>query len=199
MAETIDEADRDLQSWMALGVRARYEKAVAGEIAARARESFLPLIPLGRPGSGVTVPLFPGYVLGRINIRDAVEWMATSPNVTHVVMADRAGDRVVEREVTALKAVLGSGLAVSVWPYADSGHDVRVRHVGFPGLEGELVFADGGAKLVVSCVLLQRSIAIDARLEWVDIAFPSPASVQPPPELHTLFQRFESTEDFSIG
>lgn len=188
MEEAIDEAHRDLRCWMALGVRDRHEKPVAREIAARECEAFLPLCRIGRLGT-ITVPLFPGFVLCRLSFREAEEWMTTIPGITHVVMADRVGDSVVERELAALKAVQGSGLGVSPWTYSDSCRRVRVRHVGFPDIEGELVFADGAAKLVLSCLLLQRSIAADVRVEWLDVALPSPRFVQPPPEIHTFFSQ----------
>jgi hypothetical protein len=71
-----------------------------------------------------------------------------------------SGSPIPDEEIDAIKMALGQGVAFHSYPYLRIGQRVRIRGGGLDGIEGILVSENGDQSLVVSVVLLQRSIAL---------------------------------------
>ena len=158
-------------SWYAVRTRSRGEKVVARELAARWVEHYLPLVSRRKRWSDryVTLqePLFPGYVLVRIEYRDydqRVSVLQSAGVVGFVGSRDMAWP-VPETEVCSVRAMVQSGLSCSPYPHLKEGDHVRVIHGPMQGATGILVCGPRNHRLVVSIHLFAQSISVE-----VDIA-----------------------------
>lgn len=72
-----------------------------------------------------------------------------------------------EGEITALRALMNSGLSRQPWPYLQVGQRVRIEHGALRGLEGILLDFKGVHRIVLSVTLLRRSVAAEIDSAWV--------------------------------
>jgi transcription antitermination factor NusG len=156
--------------WYALQVRSRQEKTIAAALLSKGYEGFLPLYCTeGRWSDRIkelSFPLFPGYLFCRFDINNRLPILIT-PGVVRVVGTGKYPCPVDEEEVSAIQAVVASGLQVEPVPYLQEGQKVRIEHGSLFGVEGILAGRRGPARLVVSVTLLQRSISVEIDERWV--------------------------------
>ena len=151
-------------SWVALQVRSRTEKLVACALTSKEIEVFLPLYTTRRRWSDrvkeLELPLFDGYVFCKLNLLYRMPAL-TIPGVIQFVGVGKTPVPIEEDEITALQAVMKSGLPLMPWPFLKVGQQVRVEHGPLRGLEGILLQVKGSHRLVLSVSLLQRSVAVE--------------------------------------
>jgi transcription antitermination factor NusG len=156
--------------WFALRVRSRYENIVATILGGKGYEWFLPLYKSRRPWSDrikeIQLPLFPGYVFCRFNVQHRLP-ILTTPGVVSVVGIGRRPVPIDEAEIAAIQAAVRSELPSRPWPFLEIGQRVRVEYGPLCGLEGILLDFKGHHRLVLSVILLQRSVAVDVDSAWV--------------------------------
>jgi len=157
-------------AWYALRVRSRHENTVASHLRARGYESFLPLYKSRRRWSDrfkeIELPLFAGYVFCQFNLLDRLP-ILTVPGIVHVVGVGRTPVAIDEAEIAAIQAAVKSGLPRQPWPFLEIGHRVRIEHGPLCGIEGILLGFRGQQRLVLSVILLQRSVAVQVDEAWV--------------------------------
>jgi transcription antitermination factor NusG len=157
--------------WFALQTRPRYEKLVDHILRAKGYESFLPVYGSRRRWSDrvklVEVPLLPGYTFCRLCVKERLNVLLT-PGVVSVVSIGGRPEPVSEGEISALKAIIRSGFPASPWPFLQRGQPIRIVRGPLRGLEGQLLRVKTGYLLVVSVVLLQRSVAVDIQEDWAE-------------------------------
>jgi transcription antitermination factor NusG len=170
--ETISDLSRGVSvlPWFALHVRSRSENIVAAFLRGYGHEWFLPTYKCRRQWSDrikqMEVPLFPGYLFCRFNPQDRLPILKT-PGMIGIVGRANTPIAVEESEITALRALVSSGLPRQPWPYLQVGQRVRIEHGALRGFEGILLNVKGAHRLVLSVTLLQRSVAAEIDSAWV--------------------------------
>jgi transcription antitermination factor NusG len=162
-------------SWYVLRVRSRFEHAVAAHLRGRGYEWFLPLYKWRRRWSDrckeIDLPLFPGYVFCQLNPSNRLPVLSI-PGVVHIVGVGRVPLPVSEAEIVAIQTAIRSGLPRQPWPFLQIGHKVRVERGPLCGMEGILLRFGGHHRLVLSVILLQRSVAVEVDESWVQRSTP---------------------------
>jgi transcription antitermination factor NusG len=165
------------QSWFALRVKSRREKRVSTMIRNKGYEEFYPCYDSRRRWSdrvkSVECPLFPGYVFCRLDPEKRLPLLII-PDVLHFVGIGRIPMPIDEHEIAAIQAAVRSGLTVEPCPYVEIGQKVRLEDGPLTGLEGICV-GHSKQQVVVSVTLLQRSIAVTVKHEWVRSIDASPS------------------------
>ncbi len=163
------------KSWYALTVRHQHERKVATLLEQRGWETLTPVYTSDRQWSDrvkqVEMPLFGGYVFCRFPMGDRM-FVEDTPGVIRVVQFGGAPAPLLDREIEEIRMVAESKLKLTPWPYLSEGDRVEVRRGPLRGLEGTLLEsteADGGKtlRLIVSVVMLQRSVAVELAPEMI--------------------------------
>jgi transcription antitermination factor NusG len=163
-------------SWYALCVRLGFERVASQALGNKGYEQFLPLYPSARRWSDrakqIHLPLFPGYLFCRLNVQERLLPVLTTPGVISILGSGPVPSAVPEIEISAIQAVVRSGLSAQPVPYFAGGAKVLIERGPLKGLEGIVLGtknsnAEKQCRLVVSVSLLQRSIAVEIQREWV--------------------------------
>jgi len=160
----LEPAADERQQWFALRVRPRAEKVVAEALRGKSYEEFLPLHRERRRWSDrvaeVELPLFPGYVFSRFDVRKRLP-VLTIPGVMLVVSSGKVPQPIDDSEIEALQILAKSRLRLQPWPFLHIGQRVRIIRGPLAGAEGLLTSVKKQSRLVVSVTLLQRSVAVE--------------------------------------
>lgn len=158
------------ESWFALSVVPRKEKATAQSLRAKGYENFLPLYSQRRRWSDrmklVEMPLFPGYVFCRFNPLHRLPILKIS-TVIGVAGLGRTPEPVPDSEIQALRVVCESGVEVMPCPYLTVGSRVRLTEGPLNGVEGILTETNPDS-IVLSVTLLQRSVSVKVDRDWIE-------------------------------
>lgn len=156
--------------WMAVRVRSRFEKIAAEALSQRGYEYFLPLIRSTRTWSDrvkrLDLPLFPGYLFCRFSLQNRVP-VLECPGVMQIVGIGKTPVPVDDGEITALQAVVQSGLPLAPCDFLQVGERVRIRSGALADVEGILMEVRKHHRIVVSVSLLRRSVAVELDREAV--------------------------------
>ncbi len=156
--------------WYALVVRPRYEFKVYEALRTKEIEAFLPLYKSRRRWSDrlkvSELPLFPGYAFARFgpNSKSAA---LRCHGVRELVSFGGKLAEVDNSEISAIQVVSASGLSSEPRPYLVAGASVRVHDGPLAGLEGVIERVRGKDCIVLSIAILQRSVSVELRPEWV--------------------------------
>jgi len=157
-------------SWFALQVRAGGEGLVESSLRGKDYETFLPTYPEYRRYSDrlkkFEAALFPGYIFCRFNPDRRLPILMTA-GVHHIVSLDDRPTPVPEDEIQAVRRLVSATDRLRPWPYLKVGARVRVEFGAFSGIEGILLSEKGHDRLVVSVILLQRSVAVEINRTWL--------------------------------
>jgi transcription antitermination factor NusG len=163
------------QSWFALRVKHRHEKAVAQSLDGKGYQRFLPLYWARQrrftERRDVEIPLFAGYVFCRMKITNRLPILMI-PGVFHIVRMGKFFSVVDDGEIQALQKVVASNLYAQPWPFLKQGQLVAIEEGPLNGLCGILTEVQEKKKLVVSVTLLQRSVAVEVDRRWIRLIGP---------------------------
>ncbi len=157
--------------WYAVHTRHQHEKLVAGTLANKGFEVFLPLYTEVRQWRDRTkrleLPLFSCYVFlrGDLDRRLAI---VTTPGVHGMVATGGKLSGIPEEEIQAVRSVIENRVNVEPHPFLNCGDLVRVKSGALRGLEGFLVRKKGLTRLIVSVSLLERSVAAEVDASTVE-------------------------------
>lgn len=150
--------------WYAVYTSANHEKRVAEQLAARTIDHFLPSYASVRRWKDrrvtLQLPLFPGYVFVRVELRNRLQVLQI-PGVARLVGFGGMPVPLPEDEIDALRTGLASGVRVEPHPYLNVGRRARIKQGPLAGLEGILLRWKGNWRVVLSLDLIQRSVAVD--------------------------------------
>jgi transcription antitermination factor NusG len=150
-------------AWYAVRVRARQESLVAEALTCKGYQVLLPQYRCRKRWSDrvkeMTLPLFPGYLFARVDLRRRLPLLVT-PGVLHMVAAGETILPVDPDEIAAIERIVASGTPAEPWPYLHVGQRVRIQGGALHGVEGVLAAVDDRQRVVVSVTLLQRSVAV---------------------------------------
>lgn len=156
--------------WFAIQVRSRFEWRVSAMLKCTGYETFLPTYRDRRNWSDrikeVRVPLFPGYTFCRFDPQRRLPILQT-PGVMDIVSFGNRPTPVPETEISAVRSVVETNLAVQPWPFLQVGQKVRISKGPLTGVEGFLVEFKHSFRLVVSITILNRSVAAELDGAWI--------------------------------
>jgi transcription antitermination factor NusG len=156
--------------WYAIRVKANRERVTSESLKNKGYDVCLPVYQQSsRRTRGVRVlevPLFPGYVFSRFDVRNRLPVLST-PGVVNIVGIGKTPQPVDPAEMEAVLALNGSSLKLSPHPYLPVGLRVQALDGPLRGIEGVIVEHTPSDQLVVSVTLLQRSIAVNVDRRWL--------------------------------
>jgi transcription antitermination factor NusG len=161
--------------WYAAHTSANQEKRVAEQLAARDIEHFLPSYTSVRRWKDrrvtLQLPLFPGYVFVRTELRNRLPVLQI-PGLARLVGFGGMPTPLPQEEVDTLRAGLTSGVHAEPHPFLTVGRRVRVRSGAMAGLEGLLIRRKNGCRFVVSVELIHRAVALEVDESDLELAGP---------------------------
>jgi len=164
--------------WFAVYTTCRHEKRVARHMEERQIEHFLPIYRTEhkwKDGSRVMLdlPLFPGYVLVHIDLRERVGVLEV-PGVISMIGAASRPAPLPDFEVEKIRLSMDP-MRVEPHQFLTVGQRVRIKTGALAGLEGIVVRRKSGIRVVLTLSLLMQSIAIEVDgddVESLDTSFP---------------------------
>jgi len=171
--------------WYALRVQTRLGNTASTALRGKGYEEFLPLYRSRRRWSDrvkhIDLPLFPGYLFCRFDVRERLLPILSTPGVIGIVGAGKTPIPVDDEEIAAVHRIIQSGLSAQPWPFLTVGSRIYMEAGPLAGLEGIVTNTDKAYRLVVSVALLQRSVAAEIDRDWVRpvVAKMAPGSVRP--------------------
>jgi transcription antitermination factor NusG len=164
--------------WYAVRVKSNFEHNVACSLRSKGYEEFLPTYRSRRRWSDrikdIDKPLFSGYVFCRLDIKARLPLLMT-PGVVNIVGIGKVSIPIPTEEIEAVRAIANSSLLASPWPFLHVGQRVRLTDGPLTDVEGSLIKLRNQWRVVVSIMLLQRSVAVEVDASWVE---PLPQSAQ---------------------
>jgi len=106
------------------------------------------------------LPLFPGYVLVHLALRDRLQVLQV-PGVARLVGFGGLPAALPDEQVDALRAGLRGQLCAEPHPYLAIGRRVRMVRGPLRGTEGILIRKKGVFRFVLSLELIARSVAVE--------------------------------------
>ncbi len=162
-------------AWYALRVQQRLANLVSVSLRGKGYEEFLPfchsrpdLTGIGQKGQ--EIPLFPGYLFCRFDVRDRLLPILTTPGVISIVGIGKTPVAVSDEEIDSIKTVVESGLHSKAAYFLPTGSRVVLKRGPLAGLEGIVIGLAEKYRLVVSVTLLQRSVSVEIDPHWVSDA-----------------------------
>jgi transcription termination/antitermination protein NusG len=165
-----DEETYQAPSWFALAVRPRFDKAVARTLEMKGYETFLPLYRKqhqnGTRSRDSELPLFPGYVCCRFDLRYRLP-ILTTPGVVQIFGAGDSPIPLADVEVASLQTAVRAQLPLEPFPFVQIGQRVRIERGALAGVEGIVMSFKQTLRLVLSITLLQRSVLLEVSRDEV--------------------------------
>jgi transcription antitermination factor NusG len=150
--------------WLVLRTRSRHESVVEKDLRQRRINAYLPKRTVIRRWrdrkSIVQLPLFPGYVFVQPRL-DQYENIRYIRGSCGFVLSGNKPAPMPERDLEAVRILVGSGAALSVNPGLIPGRRVEVRSGPFMGIQGELVRVKSQERLVINAHLLSSSVSVE--------------------------------------
>ncbi|MGA3128856.1 MAG: UpxY family transcription antiterminator [Candidatus Korobacteraceae bacterium] len=184
--------------WWVVYTRHQHEKAVAGALAAKGHEVFLPLYASLRKWKDrrktITLPLFPCYVFVR-GAQDRRLSIVTTSSVHMMLTKGDAPAVVPEDEIEAIRRSLEGRMNIEPHPFLKCGQRVRVKHGVLEGVEGILVRVRNLFRLVLSVEILNQSVAVEIDASSVELV----CDGKPDALVNGRFMQPVQEPDFAIG
>jgi transcription antitermination factor NusG len=158
--------------WFAIQTRYRYELRVAGDLAAKGLENYLPLLREVHDWKdrkkSIEVPAFGGYLFARFEPtqRNRVRVLETT-GVVRLLGHQGEIEAVPDNEIESLRRSLNSGAPCTRHPYLANGTLLRIERGPLAGLAGRLVRNSNSLRLVVCVASVGQAIAVEVAREDV--------------------------------
>jgi len=153
--------------------RSRNEKSVAKQMDKHDIEHFLPLYDkISRWKDRqvrLQLPLFPGYILVRVSLKDQINILQI-PGMVRLVRFSGHPTVIAEAEIVALKRWLSAEVSIEPYPYLKSGQLVVVQSGSLAGLSGHFMRRKLANRIVISIDSIMRSFIAKVSLDDIEIA-----------------------------
>ena len=150
--------------WNAIHTRYQHEKLVTDSLRGNGFEVFLPTYQAVRQWTDrkkqISLPLFPCYVFARSNFERRFR-ILTTLGVHSVLMFSGRPAVIPDSEIDAIRKAVDGRLQAEPHPFLRSGDWVRVQSGPLADVEGILVRRKAQYRLVLSCELLAKSVAVE--------------------------------------
>lgn len=165
------EETESVPQWYALYTRSHCEQLVYDQLFARGLRLFLPKMEVFSKRAGkshfVPVPLFASYLFVHC-VMDKPTYLTIKPARGLVrIVGGRWNNLAIipEEEIRAIQRVVQSQIPFRLHPYLQKGDRVRIIKGPLEGVEG--IFLEV-RRLILSVGLLQRSVAVEVDMAWVE-------------------------------
>jgi transcription antitermination factor NusG len=154
--------------WYALHVKPRFEQLIHQHLSRRGHEVLSPTYTLKQPErkACISLPLFPGYVFCRFDIRTRSS-MLLQPGVNAIVRSRVGPDVLDDLEIESIRRVVECSSDVRPAPYQRDGEKVLIRRGPLQGLTGFVQADQGCERFIISLPSLQRSVSVGIEPDWV--------------------------------
>jgi transcription antitermination factor NusG len=159
---------RDSCRWFALRVKSNRERVTSLALLGKGFEVFLPVY--RKKGSGRDCPLFPGYLFSRFDVQKRLP-VLTVPGIVHIVGFGNQPIPVDDDELESVRILVKSSVELSPNVAFAVGESVQVISGPLTGARG-CVDGVSPQRLSVAITLLQRSVSVELRPEWITVADP---------------------------
>jgi len=150
--------------WYAAYTASRHEKTVAEHLRQRDVECFLPLYETIRQWNNgrhrVQMPLFPGYLFLRIEMRDRKRVLQV-PGLVQLVTFQGAPAALPDGEIETLRNALATGVLAQPHRYLNVGSKVEICRGPLQGMRGVLLRQQGQFRVVISVEMIMRSVVVE--------------------------------------
>jgi transcription termination/antitermination protein NusG len=157
-------------SWYAIQTLSRHEKVVRRQLEMQNVEHFLPttrrLSQWSDRKKQVEVPLFAGYCFARFSLAGRLP-VLQSQGVVGVVGSGGRPESIPDDEIESLRRLIHSTVDYICHPYLREGMFVRVVDGPLEGIRGRLIRQAKHCRLVLSVMLIQRSVSIQIDADCV--------------------------------
>jgi transcriptional antiterminator RfaH len=152
------------RDWWVFYTKARQEKALARQLAARRVPHYLPLhkkysICRGRRLTSY-VPLFPGYVFLFVDWEERAFALASN-RVARTIDVPSGGQSQLAEDLQQIHQVIASGVPLTPESRILPGEAVRIKSGRLAGLEGVVTKRRGESRLLVAVNYLQQGASIE--------------------------------------
>lgn len=158
------------EKWYALHVRYQSENMVSELLRHKGYEEYVPLYEPAARGSGrqrqKAKPLLPGYVFCRQG-GNGTGLIVTTPGVIRILGVGNRPQPIGEDELQRIQRITECGLEVEPWAMLEPGDPVMLEEGPLRGCTGVLRRRQGKSWLVVAVTMLQRSVAVTVRNDWI--------------------------------
>jgi transcription antitermination factor NusG len=156
-----DDAPRGDRRWWAVYTKSRQEKSLARQLLSLEVPFYLPLVPkvslIGGRRVKSQLPLFGSYLFLHATDDQRLATLSTK-RVAYLFEAPDAGS--IARDLRSVRALIASGVPLTVEGRLVAGQRVRVKHGSLMGVEGLIVARRGEDRLLVSIDFLQQGVSI---------------------------------------
>lgn len=156
--------------WNVLHAKPRCEKKVAALPAQKEAALYLPTIPrvhnYGNRERTYDVPLFPGYVFGKMPI-EHVSWYRSHHSVANVI--EVVDEEKLLRPLRSVAEALEAGMEVEVLPPMGPGTRVQVTGGKLKGLEAEVQEVSGSKRVTLRLEMIQKTVAIEIDVQYLKV------------------------------
>ncbi len=164
--------ESQIDPWLVLRTRSRHEGTAERDLQERQITAYLPrhsVVRRWRDRRTVTkLPLFPGYIFVRPRI-DQFENIRCIRGSCGLVLAGSKPAAMPEKDVEAVKLLVGSGAELAVNPRLIPGQRVEVIAGPFMGIHGELIRMKSQERLVINAHLLSSSVSVEVDIDMISI------------------------------
>jgi transcription antitermination factor NusG len=151
------------ERWFAVQVRTGREHSIAFQLSQKGYEIFLPECHAGqrRGNTRHSVPkvLFTGYLFCKFSV-GVIAPLVTTSGVVRVVGCGHIPSAVEDEEIGAIRTMIKSPFPMRRHPFLAVGDRVQICSGPLQGLTGFIDSGCGQTRLVVSVMLLQRSVSV---------------------------------------
>ena len=150
-----------IRHWCVLHVKPRTEKKTAEYLKRYKLWYILPLfkkkVCRQRRKVITELPIFPGYVIAKLNAYDRVTMMKTNLIVATIKVND---EKLLIRQLHNVIRVSRTGAAVRKMELLKEGDRIRVKTGPFAGVEGFVVRDEGKINIVINVEMLGQAISV---------------------------------------
>jgi transcription antitermination factor NusG len=155
----------DSTGWFAIQTYPRHEKQIAGQMALKGVEHYLPIVTRLHQWSDrkkeVDLPLFPCYMF--VHILPSAErrvQVLQVPGVISFVGPGRQPSPIPDTQIQDIQTLIKNKISLDPYPFLKIGQRVRICGGSLDGIEGILVRRNGARRLIISVDSLERSLSI---------------------------------------
>jgi transcription antitermination factor NusG len=158
--------------WFVLRTRSHHENIVEHSLQQKQITAYLPRHRVVRRWKDrrvtLDMPLFPGYVFVQPRIDQFENIRYVRGSCGFVVQGDKPA-QMPEKELAAVRVLIGSGAELAVNPKLIPGQKVEVIAGPFMGVQGELIRVKSQDRLVINAYLVSSSVSVEVDADKIAI------------------------------
>jgi transcriptional antiterminator NusG len=154
--------------WYALHVKPRFEQLIHQHLSRRGHEVLSPtyILKQSERKTSISLPLFPGYVFCRFDIRNRAS-VLLQPGVNSIVRSRVGPNAMDDLEIESIRRVMECSADVRPTPYLAEGRKIFIQRGPLRGLTGLITSDQGSERFIISLLSVQRSVSVGIEADWM--------------------------------